>query len=98
MDGKAVIGNRVVAFMPEFVGFRDEPVLHEGRVTTARDTIDMRDTRSPYPLGLLLSASPAMLHPTRQLLARTRGGWGIMAVEWVARRTTIAPARREYDS
>jgi protease I len=41
LDGKAVTGNAVVAFMlKKIADFRDEPVVRDGRVITARDTID----------------------------------------------------------
>lgn len=41
LDGKAVTGNRVVAFMLEKVGkLQDAPVVRDGRVVTARDTVD----------------------------------------------------------
>jgi protease I len=41
LNGKAVTGNAVVAFMLKKVAdFRDEPVVRDGNVITARDTID----------------------------------------------------------
>jgi protease I len=41
LNGKAVTGNRVVAFMLEKIAdFRDEPVVRDDRVVTARDTMD----------------------------------------------------------
>lgn len=40
-DGKDLTGNRVVAFMLEKIGsYRDEPVVRDGQVITARDTVD----------------------------------------------------------
>lgn len=40
-DGKALTGNRVVAFMLKKIGsYRDEPVVRDGQVITARDTVD----------------------------------------------------------
>lgn len=41
LEGKAVTGNAVAAFMLEKVAdFRDEPVVRDGNVVTAQDTID----------------------------------------------------------
>jgi protease I len=41
LHGKAVTGNAVVAFMlKKIADFRDEPVVRDGNVITARDTID----------------------------------------------------------
>jgi len=41
LHGKAATGNRVVSFMLKKIGtFMDRPVIRDGRVITARDTVD----------------------------------------------------------
>ena len=41
MNGKMATGNKVVSFMLKRIGaFRDVPVVRDGQVVTARDTVD----------------------------------------------------------
>lgn len=69
MHGKESTGDNVVAFMLKRIGtFKDAPVVKDGRLITARDTVD-----TPAFVGALCSAFDPGFVPRRQgILAQKR--------------------------
>lgn len=62
MDGKECTGDRVVAFMLKRIGrFKDAPAVKDGRLITARDTVD-----TPAFVEALCSAFDAGFVPSRK--------------------------------